>query len=208
MSNLWMAAKAGEAARVGSFAIARPATVFRPWDGGGTPTPGNDSGAPDARPADLEAVRAEAYAAGRAEGMRIAEEAFAEDRADLERLAAALKALRPEPTNALALLLAETVDRLVRQVVGEVEIDAMRLLERARAAAALIGEATAPARLRVHPDDAVLLAGAELAVALHADPALCRGDIVLETGAGWIEDGPGIRLERLRADLDRIAGIA
>ena len=34
--------------------------------------------------------------------------------------------------------------------------------------------------------------------------ALARGSIVLETGHGWIEDGPAIRLERLRAELDRM----
>jgi hypothetical protein len=31
--------------------------------------------------------------------------------------------LKPEPTLPLALLLAETVDRLVREIVGEVDID-------------------------------------------------------------------------------------
>ena len=28
--------------------------------------------------------------------------------------------------------------------------------------------------------------------------------LVLETGHGWIEDGPAVRLERLRAALDRV----
>jgi hypothetical protein len=28
--------------------------------------------------------------------------------------------------------------------------------------------------------------------------------LLLETGAGWIEDGPAVRLDRLRAELDRI----
>ena len=34
------------------------------------------------------------------------------------------------------------------------------------------------------------------------DPALQRGSIILDTGDGWIEDGPAVRLERLRAALD------
>ncbi len=113
--------------------------------------------------------------------------------------------LKPEPTNALALLLAETVDRLVREIVGEVEVDATLLLTRARAVAALIGENTQPSRLRVHPEDLCLLAGNDLPVELAADPSLARGTIRLDTGHGWIEDGPQIRLERLRAELDRMA---
>ena len=36
------------------------------------------------------------------------------------------------------------------------------------------------------------------------DAGLARGSIVLETGHGWIEDGPAVRLERLRAELDRM----
>ena len=112
--------------------------------------------------------------------------------------------LKPEPTGALAMLLAETVDRLVRQVVGEVEIDGMTLLARAREAAELIGKDTEPSQLRCHPDDAALLEAAALDIELVADPALERGALVLETGHGWIEDGPAVRLDRLRAALDRM----
>ena len=35
-------------------------------------------------------------------------------------------------------------------------------------------------------------------------PALERGTLILETGHGWVEDGPAVRLERLRAELDRM----
>ena len=113
--------------------------------------------------------------------------------------------LRPEPANALALLLAETVDRLVRQVIGEVEVDAQLLIARAQAAAALVAKEVEPTRLRAHPDDIVYLEAARLDVPLHADPSLGRGAIVLETGHGWIEDGPAVRLDRLRAELDKMA---
>ena len=37
-----------------------------------------------------------------------------------------------------------------------------------------------------------------------ADPTSTRGAIVLETGHGWIEDGPAVRLDRLRAELDQM----
>jgi flagellar assembly protein FliH len=93
----------------------------------------------------------------------------------------------------------------VREIVGEVEIDGLRLLSRAKAAAALIGEASEPARLRVNPEDAALLADAELELTIEADPELPRGSVLIETAGGWIEDGPAVRLERLRAELDKVA---
>jgi flagellar assembly protein FliH len=68
----------------------------------------------------------------------------------------------------------------------------------------MIAEELAPARLRLHPDDLPLLESARIPVALIGDATLARGSLVLETGEGWIEDGPAIRLERLRAELDRM----
>jgi flagellar assembly protein FliH len=127
------------------------------------------------------------------------------ERDAVARLAETLPMLKPEPTLPLALLLAETVDRLVREIVGEVDIDGLKLLGRAKAAAALIGEATQPARLRAHPEDAVLLGEAALDVAIEPDAGLERGNVLLETAEGWVEDGPAIRLERLRAELDKVA---
>lgn len=202
MSDLSAAGAAGQVASVGSFAFDRAEPMFTPWGA----APADPQGEADVFGAalDLEAVRAEAFALGWDEGRRTMELEFAAERESLLKLAQSLDVLQPEPTNALALLLAETVDRLVRQVVGEVAIDPDRLTARAAAAAALIGEETEPGRLRVHPDDLALLGGAALPVPLVADPALERGAILLETGLGWIEDGPAVRLERLRAELDRM----
>ncbi len=198
MSNLWSHDTAGAAASVGSFAIHRSAPVFRPW--GSTDDAAEDEvGAPD-----IEALRADAFAQGWEEGHRAAETEFEAERDALARLAGALDALRPEPTNALALLLAETVDRLVRQIVGSVEIDGALLTARAEAAAAMIGEETAPARLRLNPADLPLIDPARIPVELVGDPTLERGSLKLETGQGWIEDGPAVRLDRLRAELDRM----
>jgi len=123
----------------------------------------------------------------------------------LVRMAETLPALKAEPVLPLAVLLAETVDRLVKEIVGEVDIDGLKLLARAKAAAALVGEVTQPARLRVNPDDLALLAGADLSVAVEGDPDLPRGGVVLETAEGWIEDGPAVRLDRLRVELDKVA---
>lgn len=195
-----------QAESIGSFVLNHRDASFRPRAAeGGNFNADNDE---DALPLTPEQERArleeEAFAAGHAEGRREAELDYEAERDALARLAQSLQVLRPEPANALALLLAETVDRLVREVVGQVEIDSSLLLSRAQQAAALVARDVEPSKLRAHPDDIVHLERADLGVALEADPGLARGTIVLETGHGWIEDGPAVRLERLRAELDRM----
>ena len=202
MSRLLRSESAPDAAPLGSFVIRRSEQHFRAW-GGTDGAAGNDGGFSSEEQALVR--EDQAYARGVHDGRRTAEIDYAEERKALTSLTESLPNLRPEQTLPLAMLLAETVDRLVREIVGEVEVDGLKLLSRAKAAAALIGEATQPARLRVNPEDAALLADAELEVAIEADPELPRGAVLLETAEGWIEDGPAIRLERLRAELDKVA---
>jgi flagellar assembly protein FliH len=205
MSRLLREERARAAAALGSFVLSRDDPRFTPWASDGEAAADNDLGPrPPVGEEALLRARAEGFAEGFEEGRRASELELAADRAALARLAETLEALRPDPAGALALLLAETVDRLVRQVVGEVEVDAVALLARARAAAALVGAEMEPARLRVHPDDAAHLAEARLAIEIAPDPAIERGAVRVETAAGWIEDSPAIRLERLRAELDRM----
>jgi len=195
----------GDAASLGSFVLAHANAGFRPRNGSDGFAPGNDREGPVTAAQERARLQEEAFALGLEEGRKTVEAEFAAERDVLERLAESLAALRPEPANALALLLAETVDRLVRQVVGEVEIDGQLLIARAQAAALLIGKDVAPSLLRAHPDDLQYLETADLAVPLQGDPSLSRGSLVLETGHGWIEDGPAVRLDRLRAELDKMA---
>lgn len=196
MSRLVRQADPSEIASLGGFVLRRGEAAFRP-------RPAAAFGMADE---DFEGDEgeADAYAQGYADARATIEKEIAAERDAIAQLASALEVLKPEPTGALAMLLAETVDRLVRQVVGEVEIDGMTLLARAREAAELIGKDTEPSKLRAHPDDIALLETAALEIELMADPALARGTLVLETGHGWIEDGPAVRLERLRAELDRM----
>lgn len=144
------------------------------------------------------------YALGLAEGRRVAEAQLSEERAALARLLDAAAALQPEPPAALAAMLAATVRRLVAQVVGEVEIDAGLLADRIDSIAALIVDETAPSRLRLNPADVARLAGMTLPLAAIADPNVTPGSILVETGSGWIEDGPAVRLEKLHGALDRL----
>ena len=202
MSRLWGHERAQSAASVGSFVIRRMEGGFRPWSGD---YDGGGQGSDGANDEDRARAREEAaYARGLADGRRTVEAELGAEQDAVARLAESLQTLRPQPSLPLAMLLAETVDRLVRDIVGEVEIDALRLLSRAKAAAALIAESTEPAKLRLHPQDAELLAEAALEIEIERDLALPRGTILLETADGWVEDGPAMRLDRLRAELDRI----
>lgn len=201
MSRLWREERAQAASSLGSFVIRRGEMPFRPW---GQERPAENDGPFDAEDA-VSALENQAYTRGLADGRRTVEAELAAERDAIAQLAETLPSLKPEPTLPLALLLAETVDRLVREIVGEVDIDGLKLLGRAKAAAALIGEATQPARLRVHPDDAALLGEAQLEVAVEPNARMERGTVLLETADGWVEDGPAIRLERLRAELDKVA---
>ena len=88
--------------------------------------------------------------------------------------------------------------------VGEVEIDAGLLADRIDSIATLIVDETAPSRLRLNPADVARLAGMTLPLAAIADPNVTPGSILVETGSGWIEDGPAVRLEKLHGALDRL----
>ena len=155
---------------------------------------------------DIEAIRAEAMVQGVASGIEAGRREADTERDALRALASGLDHLRPEPTQGLGAMIAATVERLLREVVGEVEVDLDTLLARATAAAAMIGEETRPSVLKLNPDDLKRLAGVDLPVAAEPDASLAPGSLRLETGAGSIEDGPAVRLDRLKVALDRIAG--
>lgn len=202
MSKVWPAAAAEAAAPVPVWARPQDATSFTPWSGR------NEEQADRAPPApavlDPDAIRAEAFAQGLAEGRRTVEAEIAAERDAVVRLAEALENLQPEPPRELGLLLAETVKRLVRQIVGEVEIDGDALLARALAAAEAVADESAPVRMRLHPEDHERLRGARIDIEMVSDSHLAPGTILLETGEGWLEDGPQVRLDKLRAALDRL----
>jgi len=176
---------------------------FSAWADGGSVDQGFHSNASN-DVADAEALIAQGYADGLNEGRRLAMIEMEEERAALQRLAGSLECLNPEGSDGLAAMLANSVKRLVTQIVGEVEINADTLAERTQAVAAMIAEETAPSRLRLHPTDVIRLAGANISVEMVSDPLLAPGTIVLDTGTGWVEDGPHVRLEKLRAQLDRL----
>lgn len=161
---------------------------------------------PEVDPVDQ--ARMEAFAQGFDEGCRVTGDAMANETEARTRLAEALEILAPAPSGMLSTMLSATVVRLVEQIVGEVEIDIERLLQRCDTVAAFIDEDDKKGALHLHPDDITLVEGENIAVRLVADKTLKRGCVRLETADGWVEDGPDVRLSRLRALLDDMEGKA
>jgi flagellar assembly protein FliH len=206
MSNLFSAERMSGATRVPVWTQPRTAAPFTAWGEANNDIDEPElEGEPEVEQIDIEAVRAAAIAQGYAAGLETGRRESDKERDALQRLAIGLEMLRPEPTQGLGAMIAATVDRLVRQVMGEVTVDLDTLMDRAQAAAALIGDETRPAVLKLNPDDLARLDAADLPVVAEADVSLAPGDLRLETGAGSVEDGPSVRLERLRAALDRVA---
>jgi len=141
------------------------------------------------------------FALGLAEGQRLAEAAFVAERHQLLALLASAEALQDEPSEELAQLIAETVERLVRQIVAAAPIDAIWLQAQAETAASMVADADKARTLWVHPEDAALLADCPLTLAIESDPAMVRGTVRLETSTGWIEHGRAVYLDELRTAL-------
>lgn len=153
-------------------------------------------------PAEPE-IADDPFARGLAEGQRLAEAAHVAERHQLLALIAGAEALQDEPSEELAQLIGETVERLVRQIVADAPIDASFLKDQAEAAAALVAEADKARTLWVHPHDAALLVDADIRLPIEADPAMMRGTVRIESSAGWIEHGRAVYLNELSAALGR-----
>ena len=210
MSEFWRPEAARDASALNAMDLAgcfeRP--PFVPWaekfSTGFESSPPLKHRAPTEATIDLDAIRDAAFAEGYNEGRRTVELEVGAERDAVARLAEMLEQYRPEPPAELASLLAETVDRLVRQIVGEAVIDADLLDKRVAVVAQLIADASAPRRMRLHPDDIKRLAGADLDVEIIPDASMLPGSVFVETGTGWVEDGPDVGLEKLRQALERM----
>lgn len=148
------------------------------------------------------------FSQGFEEGYRAAGDDHAADIEARTRLTTALEMLAPAPSGTLSTMLSATVVRLVEQIVGEVEIDLDRLVQRCESVAAFIEDSSDKTALHLHPDDVALLEGESIGVPLVADKNMQRGCVRLETADGWVEDGPDVRLSRLRALMDDMEGKA
>ena len=156
----------------------------------------------------MEEARMEAFTMGFDEGCRVTAQTHGEEADARTRLTEALEMLAPAPSGMLSTMLSATVVRLVEQIVGEVEIDIERLVQRCDTVAAFIENDEGKSALHLHPEDITLLEGESIGVKLVPDKGMHRGCVRLETADGWVEDGPDVRLARLRALMDDMEGKA
>ncbi|CAN5447383.1 hypothetical protein BH10PSE12_BH10PSE12_24040 [soil metagenome] len=212
MSSFWSTAAAQDihAIGIGGYTAAGAKGSFQPLY-----ADGNRASARTASPAaqdDIDLVdpvdqaHADGFAMGFEEGSRIAAEAAADDREANLRLADALEQLAPASSGTLATMLSAAVVKLVGQIAGQIDVDVDLLRARCEAVAGFIEETDAKSALHLNPADIPLVAGADIAVQIIADPQLRRGCVRLDTVDGWIEDGPDVRLSRLKAMLDDMEG--
>lgn len=213
MSNIWQGAQV-QAARFGSWGELSPQDNFRPLYGmetdGFTPLGHAAFDEPEEAepPVSIDSLTADAFTQGFDEGMRVARAEMETDRAAHLRLALALEQLQPESSGALSALLSTAVLRLVRQIAGEVEIDAGLLEKRCLAIVECVEAEVGQPALHLHPGDVALMEAKNLPVRLIANEEMLRGSVRLETADGWVEDGPEIRLSRLQGLLDDMTGRA
>jgi flagellar assembly protein FliH len=153
----------------------------------------------------IEEASREGFLQGFQEGERVAREAAEADNAARVLLANAVQHVAQSGEGTLAAMLSQAVLRLVAQIMGDVAIDEAVLKERCAAVAACIDSDESHV-LEVNPEDIHLLEEEATGVMLTANPDLPRGSVRLATADGWVEDGPDIRLARLKALLDDMEG--
>lgn len=161
---------------------------------------------PDLAIDPIEEAAREAFLQGFREGERVAREAAQADEAARQALAMAIQQIAQAGEGTLASMLSQAVIRLVAQIMGEVSIDETVLKERCAAVAACMDGDDMRAVLEVNPQDMPLLEEEAMGVTLAANPDLSRGSVRLATADGWVEDGPDVRLGRLKALLDDMEG--
>lgn len=143
------------------------------------------------------------FARGLAEGQRIAEAAHQVEREQYLSIITSLQQVQDEPSEELAQLIAETVERLVRQIVITAPIDADWLKQQAEVAASMVAEADKARTLWLNPADAALLYDSDMKLPIEVDAKMMRGTVRIESSAGWIEHGRAVYLDELRAALGK-----
>jgi flagellar assembly protein FliH len=148
-----------------------------------------------------DAPIADLYALGFEEGQQMAAQAAEIERAALMKLIASASALQSEPSEELAVLIGEAVDRLVSEIIGKASIDRDWLNTHAKRAADMVAECDAARTMWLHPDDLPLIDSNLISLTLMGDPEAERGSIRIDCSTGWIEHGTALYLDELRTEL-------
>ena len=141
------------------------------------------------------------YALGFEDGQQSAAAVFEIERAAFQKLIASANALQSEPSEELAVLISEAVERLVSEIIGNAPIDRDWLNTHARRAADMVADCDAARTMWVHPDDLPLIDSNAISLTLMPDPEAARGSIRIDCSTGWIEHGTALYLDELRSEL-------
>lgn len=150
---------------------------------------GAKPGAPAATHRDdpLAVAWDEGFRAGAAQ----AREAAAQDSLAATTIELAFTRLAETDAETLAEKLRETVIALCGAAIDTAAVDPQALSRRIDAALALLRRSSDERVLRLHPEDLALIAGRlPPGIEAHANAALERGALRVETAGGGVEDGP------------------
>lgn len=138
----------------------------------------------------------DSFTAGFEQGQQVAQAWFAVERERLTALLASADQLQPIDMSALAPIISDTVERLVREIAGNAPVDRDLLVAQIDEVLAMAGQSERKT-LRLHPDDAALLADVQFAVDILPDPEVTPGSMCLQLGDGAIEYGRATLLAAL-----------
>ncbi|AWW73561.1 hypothetical protein CD351_03855 [Erythrobacter sp. KY5] len=134
---------------------------------------------------------AEAFDAGRAEGLAEAERRYSEREDARRELRLSFRSFDSAATDAFAAHLAQAVMTLCEAAISDFRADPERLLERCKTAAAHFGEAATEGRLHLNPEDMDLLGNEALCDwTVIADESVERSGLRFEAHDGSISDTP------------------
>lgn len=149
---------------------------------------------------------AEGYAKGLSDGAAVQAESARAQQEVLEALVGRIEAMARLPAGGVQLLLTEAAKRLADGIEAELDVASGKVGELIVRLAEAIEAEHEIVSAHVHPVDLAALDGLSLPFATLSCPDVPRGCARLRTDAGWIEDGPALRLRRFRAALDRQGG--
>lgn len=166
--------------------------------------------------AELEAIEAQArdagYQAGLDQGRQAAAEELAEQRRQLEKVFSALARPLDSLDQQVETELAELALHIARQVVyRSIELNPEHITETVKTALASLPLASRHIKVRLQPDDAALLnadpdAADDRGWQVIADPALQRGDVLVDAEMSHLDARVETRLSRLAETV--LAGAA
>ena len=139
----------------------------------------------------LDVAFAEGYAKGSQDAAALAEQHAREADAARSRIESAFERLADEQNVELERRLRETILTLCEHTLAPLTTDPDALTRRISNALSLLRRSEDERVVRLHPDDLALVANRlSESIKVEPDAAMARGQLLVETADGGLEDGP------------------